>query len=323
MLDVARFVAAVGVIGAHVIDEFFPDHPAWVLGSYAVPFYLFVAIFFTVRGLHGRPDRSVRSYLVGRVMKLYVPFLLWNVLYDVFHVVRHPEDSFTPPWQTLWAAVFTHLYFPMFLLLVTAILSPFVRPLMRRRRMADVTVAVLIIAAIVVAYSPQPTWLADTQKVTHETLWNDYRAIPSTCLAIAAALLVVRRGRIPSVSGLGAACGMLLMLSCLAIEYRVGQQGLLRAGSGLGLAMIAFWNVRAPWLATVASLGRLSFGVYLTHVMVIRLAMSGVKHFGWQHDLPVAIAVGLIGLLGGLMISASLSRSAKTRWMIGCEKDRN
>jgi peptidoglycan/LPS O-acetylase OafA/YrhL len=319
MLDVARLIAAVGVIAAHVIDEFFPGDPAWVFGSFAVPFYLFVALYFTVRGLSENPDRGVGRYLRGRVVKLYVPFLVWNLIYDVFHVLHHRGDPFTPPWQTVWAGVYTHLYFLPFLLGVTMLLSPWVRPLLRHGRLLYLAIGLLITTAITVSCTPQPTWLSDPMQITHETLWNFYRAIAPACLAVCAALIFVRFKCVPRSSPVVALLGLGLTLACLAVEYRFSQQGLLRAGSGFGLAMIAFSTYRANWLSPLAAMGRLSFGVYLSHVLVIRIVIAFADHIGWKHDGALAILVGIAALVGGLAISAALAASKWTRWIIGCE----
>jgi peptidoglycan/LPS O-acetylase OafA/YrhL len=319
MLDVARLVAAAGVIAAHVIDEFFPGNPAWVFGSFAVPFYLFVAIYFTVRGFSGNDNRAVGPYLRGRVIKLYVPFLLWNVIYDVFHVLYHPGERMTPLWQIAWAAVYTHLYFLPFLLGVTILLGVAVRPLLRSPSRLYIAVAALTVLAIVVACGPQPVWLADLQNITHETLWNFYRAIPSACLAACVALLLARFRIVPRSSAVIAFFGLTLTLACLFLEYRFGQQGLLRAGSGVGVALIAFSTLRASWLAPLAAMGRLSFGVYLSHMLVIRIVVAFAHGFDWPRDARVAVVVGVAALVGGLAISGALASSRWTRWMIGCE----
>ena len=321
MLDVARLIAAVGVITAHVSDEFFPGSPARILGTYAVPFYLFVALYFTVRGFAIHPERSVGGYLWGRVKKLYVPFLVWNILYELLHVAYHRHDFvLTPPTEMLWAAVYTHLYFLPFLLTVTTLLCIGIRPLMRDRRLRAAAILALSIVAVIVACGPAPMQWQDSKQITHETLWNFHRAIPAACLGTCFALAMGTRKAVVSTRPMIGVAGIALTITCLVVEYHIGQHGLLRAASGFGLTLAAFSSFRAAWLKPLASLGQLSFGVYLSHIALIRVAVALIDHRGWGFNVWTALFAGTFGLVGGLAISSFLASSSWTRWIIGCEE---
>ena len=95
LLDSARTFAAIGVIAAHVHRRVVsPATRLKLIGTYAVPFYLFVALYFTVRGLTRDASRDLStSYLIGRVdQSCIVPFIVWNITYDVMHIVIHRRD---------------------------------------------------------------------------------------------------------------------------------------------------------------------------------------------------------------------------------------
>lgn len=322
LLDAARTFAAIGVIAAHVLDELFPQSRLKLVGTYAVPFYLFVALYFTVHGLTRDASRSIGTYVVGRVMKLYLPFLAWNAAYDVMHHVAHHGNSTQTPMTLLpWAAFYTHLYFLPFLLIVTVVTALIARPLSVRPTARRIVTVGLVIAGCLIGCGPQPTWLDDPMRIDHKTLWNAYKAIPAALFAMAFALNVGLRPTRFKTSGLVAIAGISLCVACVFIQYRFGPFPLLRSASGFGLAMAAFSTFDHPLLRPIAWAGRLSFGVYLSHVVFIRIAMAALGTHLVGAPVVGSIAVGAFAFVGGLAFSMAISRFAWTRWIIGCETD--
>jgi len=81
MLDAARGLACIGVIWMHtVIDS--PDLArAASLTRFGTPFFVLAAIFFLLTGLSTKASAGWGSYALQRFRRLYIPFLVWSLIY--------------------------------------------------------------------------------------------------------------------------------------------------------------------------------------------------------------------------------------------------
>ena len=74
-------------------------------------------------------DRSLPSYLVGRIRKLYLPFIVWTVAYALLTYIKNRHQGFQFPLHYFWTGSYTHLYFLPLLLACTTVLALLVRGL--------------------------------------------------------------------------------------------------------------------------------------------------------------------------------------------------
>src|SRR3954462_7074517 len=123
-LDAMRCLAAAGVVFVHSIQS--PRLiPFAEIGHLSVPFYLFVALFMLGRSSEREPQRSGRAYLIGRFKRLYLPFLLWSVIYGIARSVKRVTVSGQSPLELspriFWSGTQYHLWFLPFLLAVSVI----------------------------------------------------------------------------------------------------------------------------------------------------------------------------------------------------------
>lgn len=319
LLDAVRLLAAAGVIIAHVTTELFPHSPLWALGSFSVPFYLFAALYFTVRGFRKDPGRTIPSYLLGRLLKLYLPFLFWNVAYDVMHLVKYPDSPMSSPLSLAWAATYAHLYFLPLLAAATFLVVLFIRPILAS------SVFRIMLSVLALSGAVYSTWFihlpevdADTDP-SIQTLYHFVRTLPPTLFAIVFAIWVGTRDRplrVPPKLGL---LGLALMLAALATQVQFSPHPMMRTLSGFGLILIAFTPFYAKSLRPVAALGRYSYGIYLSHVAFIRIALTVTSHFGVPQNELLAIGVGTFAFVCGALLSVVLAQSKWTSWIVGCD----
>lgn len=317
LLDAVRLVAAVGVIVSHVTSELFPGNLLWAIGSFSVPFYLFAALYFTVRGFKKDPDRSSGGYLLGRIARLYLPFLVWNVAYEVMYKLKHPEMPMQPLPNLLWAASYAHLYFLPLLGCATALVVLLMRPIQSSLAFRVGLTVVLTIGAVACASFWQPAPPFQPTPI-EQTIFQVQRALAPAMLAIVFAIWAGTRAKAFAVGPKIGLLGCALMLAALASQIRVDHP-LMRALSGFGLVLIAFTPAHFAVLRPVAAIGRYSYGIYLSHVAFIRVAFMIANYFAFGTSVGLAVAIGLFSLVGGAILSVLLARSKWTAWIVGCD----
>ncbi len=319
LLDSIRLLAAVGVIVSHVTTELYPHSPLWAVGSFSVPFYLFVALYLTVRGFKKDPERAVVPYLLGRILKLYLPFLVWNVAYELMHLVKYPGARMTSPSLLLWAATYAHLYFLPLLLIATLVVTLLVRPIIASAAFRVLLSILMVAAAAYCTWFMKLTPLADDPMPAEQTIYHIERTLPSTFLAIVFAIWAGTRERAFRVSPKAAMLGVALMLAALSFQIAQRPEPILRSLSGFGLVLIAFTPAWFAILKPAATIGRNSYGIYLSHVAFIRIGMTLAQHFGIPRDLELAFAVGVFALICSTLLSMTLAHSKWTSWIVGCD----
>ena len=68
-LDAARLLAVYGIVWLHAVRS--ETLLGWqVLGRFAVPFFVFAAVFFVFEGLRRQPARGLAHYGQSRIVRL-------------------------------------------------------------------------------------------------------------------------------------------------------------------------------------------------------------------------------------------------------------
>ncbi|MBC7785213.1 MAG: acyltransferase [Burkholderiales bacterium] len=328
LLDGARLLAAAGIVWAHVSATESGTHlyPALSpLGTFGVPFYLFIAMLFMARGLTRDPQKTFRQYFLSRLLRVYVPFLAWSAIYIVLaeaKFVLQDGHLHSQPWSTFYAGGHQHLWFLPFLMVMTMIGAVLVRTLEHRAHLRVAVAVGCVIAGAVVCFVPEPGWISLRGPDGDLEFWRfAFRALPSAFWATAFALMFATKGSLPrtrpSVAIAGAGIFILALLAMHWLEPLRPLRGL--AGFGLVLVALlpAFSTARGGALEQFGSLGRYSYGVYLSHVVFVRIFVLWAQRFGieptaWLIAMEFAVVLG-----ASLGLSIVLSRSRYTRWLLG------
>ncbi|MFT3787499.1 MAG: acyltransferase [Tepidisphaeraceae bacterium] len=314
------------IVWCHVDTNFNPsgDSRSWLVGTFGVPFYLFIALMFVALGFARDPKRAVGPYLIGRVKKLYVPFLVWTVVYALLTYAKHRDEPFQFPLHYLWAGSYTHLYFLPLLLTCTVLLSLVVKPLMRHAalRYAVITLLVAGTAAIAWVDMPESFRRIDPERSDLTTLRDFYRAAPAALGALAFALAFGRKGkRLQTVASVSLVGGAVTVI-CVAAQILGRPMMLARTLSGFGWTLLALGPWRGAWLKPLAWVGRHSFGIYLAHIAFIRAADMGLRMRGVEPTVPVQLFVWAVAFTGAFVLSALLAQSPWTEWIVGYEGEK-
>lgn len=242
-IDLARFIAAFGVVVAHA--EASPRD--WV-GHLALAMFAILTAFLAV----GSAERAGGSYAyLPRARRLILPWLVWSVFYwAVEAVVSDGPDRFRPltdPWSLLYGG-YIHLWFLPFIGLAMVLVSPVVAHVTSPRRL-------MLAAAFMVALSAPLFWAHEALHLP-EPLPQWAFTLPCYVLGL---LLAKSHGMgrpgVTLIAGLG--------LSGMAVWMGQGAPWTFTILAGL-VAFELAWRlpVHGRW---ALHLGQVAFGIYLIH----------------------------------------------------------
>jgi peptidoglycan/LPS O-acetylase OafA/YrhL len=314
-LDLARIVAAYGVVWIHTPRSEALLHSR-VLGRFAVPFFVAAAVLFVWETARRHADRSLSNYAFTRFTRLYLPFLAWSGIYLAFKLAKSlaaPElENDFPGWELFWVGGFYHLWFMPFLLAVSLIAFVAARAALGRPGVERFVGTVAAVGCGLLAVVPRPACVADHGSWA-QLEWD---ALPTALFGLAlAAFCGGRISRIGRALWMSTA-GVVLASASLIYLWHDPSNLLAATLSGVGVLVAAITCPLVTIPRVVETLGSLSLGVYLSHLLFIKTleAVSAKLHIEptWQLDVTVFIAA----VFASTGLSYGLSRMRATRWLV-------
>lgn len=159
-----HFIMSVLVILIHSInnetkfERFFSIDSG--IGQFAVPLFFIISGFLFFRNIRSMDD--ARNKLRKRVYTLLIPYLLWNLIYYMIHLLLKPGSGMSI--NEVLDAAFTYKYNPAFWFMYQLILLSVISPLMyftvnhlfvnsiRRNRQLILAIALCLIAGLAVLF---------------------------------------------------------------------------------------------------------------------------------------------------------------------------
>lgn len=315
MVDVARLMAAYGIIWLHAVrSEPLADSQA--LGRFAVPFFVFAAVFFVFEGLRRQPHRTFADYARSRLVRLYLPFLAWSGIYLAFKLAKaillpdQPNDF--PGLDVLWTGSFYHLWFIPFLLVVSLLSFLVAKATLGRPGLETAVAAAAVVEGVLLAVLP--TSGAGILGGSQGRLVAD--ALPAACWAIALAI-VARHRLMHYVEHISASLlGLALAGACTAWVWHAGQMRLAENLAGLGFMLVALGPIPGRWVKAVASLGPLAYGIYFSHLLFIKVFEAAAAHLAAPHCWQLDVASFASSALLSTALAWGLSRWRWSRWLV-------
>lgn len=311
LLDAARLLAAYAIVWLHV-----PRSAALAsstaLGRFSVPFFTAAAVFFVWESLGRGRSRTVVQYAGNRVLRLYVPFLAWTAAYLLFKVAKlwlaplQPNDF--PGVEVMLVGGHYHLWFLPFIFVVTlavfAIGKKIVGNGIFEGRLA--IVAAMIGTALAVAPVPQSGMTAE--------LW--WMALPSAFLGLTLAIAYRHGAQRLMESAAATWLGLAATLLGTGYVWIFGRNTLAETIAGLGFFIFALGKWDGPLLRRLATLGPLAYGIYLAHVLFIKICESVATKLHWSATPLLDVGTFLVAATGSTLIAWLLSRHRYTKWLV-------
>jgi len=320
MLDVAKLGAIFAIIWLHAPESSLLQ-PTYSLGFFGVPFFTMAAVFLIVQSVRQRPDRSFGAYARGRVVRLYVPFLIWTALYILLIDLKHKFITHLPvprlePWLLLVGSTH-HLWFLPYILAASLLSFAAARAVLGRRWLENMTIVIGAAGGVSLVFIGNPGYERWTELFgTGGFLVNrSVSATPSLLLGFGLAVLY---GRIPSRiwrNGAIAVLGLLLNVVAMSLMWRRVDDDTMphyidiwRHLGAMGWLMVGLVSFQGPAVRYLAKLGKYVFGIYLIHVGVIEGIQAVARRAGYTAlpwlDVLVFVAACTISTLLAVLIGS-------------------
>lgn len=319
-MDAARVIAAIGVVWIHT-PQSAQLRPSVALGRMAVPFFLGTSILLILRSLwrgldSERSKRALIPFWQSRCRRLLLPFAGWSAIYLALKVVKkilipNQANDF-PGWEAIFFGTAYHLWFLPFLWAVS--MATFLigrEALVRRKERATAVVALYIGLALAAIRLPYARLLPDE-------IGFMWLAAPGLCWAFSLAIfylahpVVFLRHRTAM-----QATAWMALLGATALLWSSGRNATAEAIAGLALIIVALTARSGPWVRQLGQLAPLAYGVYLSHLMVLKIGEAVAQRLEWAVTPTRDLCLFAIVVVASTSISKALSRSRHTRWLIG------
>jgi peptidoglycan/LPS O-acetylase OafA/YrhL len=321
-IDVVRFFAALGIVFIHASKS--PALDDWRnIARFAVPFYLFASFYYQSQSLRRKTNRTLGQYIVSRFRRLYLPFLAWSLIYflarNAKHFILHGDnEAVRPTLGMLWKGDQYHLWFLPYLLFWSIVLALIHWTFLRQNRAWRwPLIAVAIVAGFVFALAPMPAWdeMFPSETYAYIQFW---RSLPATFWGLAFAWFMTMGPVLYSVPPLLGALGIVLAVVTSLMQVTKGAILLIPRGlSGLGCMLAALVPWRSAATDVLADLGKHSYGIYLSHVLVVESLRLVTNRLHLAASVPLDFVIFAVGFVLSLALVLLLARSRKTAWLNG------
>jgi fucose 4-O-acetylase-like acetyltransferase len=319
--DTARLIAAILIVWPHAAQA--EATQRWVtIGKFGTSFFAAASIYFMVRGIVSRPERTLGGYARLRFLRLYVPFLVWSVIYLLFRdacrwwITGYRPVALYP--GMLLAGTEWHLWFLPFILLSSIVAFPVAQfaldangPPKRRELVA------LAMAMVGLAISVLPTPTINHPDIETTDFWfAAWWALPSVFWGLAlglsdASMDWLRRGGKRTVIA-----ALVVSVASVAIGVIFGQSVWQKNTAGFAWLVLALSMPESSWQRKLGRWAMLGFGLYLTHPLILGCAMAAARMLHLNDGVPLDIAYFVTGVTGGLGMALLISRTPKLRWLV-------
>jgi surface polysaccharide O-acyltransferase-like enzyme len=318
LVEIARWIAIYAIIYLHSVRS--EDLIASTsLTRFAVPFFVAACVFFVFQGVEHKPGRTLLQYAAGRLLRIYVPFLGWCGIYAAFKLIKgvflpDQPNEYTTGIEILWEGTFYHLWFLPFIVLVSLV-SFVVAKAVRAVESLRWPIAVGSLAAGAMLTMP-----AVVGPIAHHHRPSQFilDALPAAFWTMALGIALGHKRRLadgrcerPVVD-----LALLPLLGCLVWLGLHGRSAMVENLAGVSLLVAALREVKQPLIQRLERMSPLIFGVYLAHLLPIKVFEALGTRLGFSPSWQVDLAIFLLSAVAAPLIAWLLYRFRGTRWLV-------
>jgi surface polysaccharide O-acyltransferase-like enzyme len=294
------------------------------LGVFAVPVFLFISGTFVCYAARGEPPRLTSRFLIGSLGHILWPYLLWSGVFYLVVFLQSGESYTLRGYVKNLLVGYPFHFIP--LLMLFYLLSPLLVRIGRRRgsTLIAVLAAYQILLLALLHTSLLPGWMKVLVPPALGRVLSDWAVYFPLGLVyglhMKAMLPRLRRARWL----LAAAAVVAFILGFLHFNRVVDLPlaGYL-AQPAFVMLLPVFDRGSIPLVGRLEAIGKRSYGLYLTHLLVLDLALWGIGAFmpalfTWRLSLlPFLLAIGLCLPLLAMSALARSPARAIYRYLFG------
>ncbi|NEP31268.1 MAG: acyltransferase [Moorea sp. SIO3B2] len=216
-LDAVKVFAAISIVWLHTVSSPQLGFTS-VLGRFAVPFFTSTAVFIIFTKVIQKPTVSFTDYTISRFNRIYIPFLIWSILYLLIRYlncwITNLCTSINIKLEFLWTGTTHHLWFLPFILVVSLVTFLLAKFAYKHPKSKSWLAIIALITGIVVLIKPNynlinqlgytvslsyqalPAALWGITVAVVDNLFNlrekkDFKVLPLSCIVIAIVLTIL------------------------------------------------------------------------------------------------------------------------------------
>lgn len=322
-IDIAKGLGILLVVLGHQIDYFHADIP----GAYSFIYLFHVPLFFFLSGLFFRENESLWNCFKKKFVRLFVPYLLANVLFFFVEMVRvwklgtaYDGDL---GWKDLWLAcaglwpvpsMFSRpTWFILVLFRITLLYKLIQLACCGRKWLMAVVCVTIGIAGACIGYG-------------NFMIGQTMVALPFLCLGHLCGAQFVEDERIfgvrTSIAGILIALPLLWIISLhqqtnIAVNV-YGNVALMFVGALLGILMVLWISKLAEKLPQVTKLlsevGKYTLSILVWHIFLMKILFTVAEHFSLDHNPLTYIVAFIVAVVVPCMMSLVYSKIKDRIW---------
>lgn len=311
MFDAMRVVAAFSVVLMHT-PQGGPWDPIARAQRFGPALFTTAAIILLSRSLQRRPDQAFGTYSLRRIHRLGLPLVLWSLIYAGFYWLNQRflggrnDVDFGVGFLLGGASI--HLWFLPFLLIVGILAFPVLKFVQYHPETRYWLAAVLLLCMVASLFIPQkyPDFDRGVRIFLEQSVWS----VPTAFAGLAIAIVIPKRipeSATPFIFAIGGA----IFVAASYASYRGIKSPVIQLAKAFAVTGIALapWS---PWIVRkLATLGTLSFGVYLVHFMYV----TALRELGKRVASPTEIwFYPAIVVVAFVLSYATAIAANRTKW---------
>jgi hypothetical protein len=146
-----------------------------------------------------------------------------------------------------------------------------------------------------------------------ETAWSR-----TPCFLWGASLGLLWKGGMPRITGNRGFCvaAIIAFVGAAMISYLADETTMMVSMLAIAAVVLAMSPLWGQWACKLRGVGKLCFGMYLSHMLFVWACASAVKLAGLEPTWVTDVSSVILSLCGALALSAMLYRSPQTRWLV-------
>ena len=332
-LDALRVFASFGIVFLHVyVSAGYPNSLDSFLKfrDFALPLMVMTSFFLLTISLTRKPDGGFASFFSRRLKRLWLPLIIWSLIYSLTEVFVIPasfgfKSSGELPSAIVFFTGYRHLWFLQFIFVGSLVIYPLIYWLKGERKLPGAKFSIFcfcltflygfLFYSFLKNYTDWDNFSPQTDinlKLFISQAGNYILYIP---IAVGFGLM---RGRINDLFARAAFRRLSLAVVLVAMAIHVGTNGVPFTKEIYGVAV--FLAALQPWKKihsrTLQTLASYSYGIYILHFLPAQILWMFVAYRNFEPGGAAVFGITVIVYFTSLAAAALIRKLFPAEWLL-------